>query len=294
MAVTHVKRHVQSINRNRTLYRHAAYRGLECFFGQLTYTDVSRRYAAKPFLSQPDCFVKRNMSCHSKNRVIRRIKAEKKIFHFLKCGIRYMANLFPDGGPAVRMSLIRHFPKQMGSISVGLVQVSLLKLFDNYLTLYLQTAGREIKTQHTVAFQPKTCFHILVRQGYIIIRNVVVRPCVILASCILHGRIIIGHVYRATEHQVLKQMGKACMCRVFIAGTYIVKYVQSNHLCRVIFIMYDAQSVGKRMSVYLNHFSNTSALSIRIFVTGRSARPVFAFPILSTTSMPSVTSPNTV
>ena len=57
----------------------------------------------------------------------------------------------------------------------------------------------------------------------------------------------------ASEHQVLEQMGKSRVRRVFIAGSHVVQQVEGDHLCGVVLIVYNPQPVSQCITVYLNH-----------------------------------------
>ena len=111
----------------------------------------------------------------------------------------------------------------MRGVSVWLVQVSLFELFDYYLPLHFQTARVKVERQHTVTLQPESGFHILTREGDVIIGYVIICPCVVFASGILYRSVIVGHMDGASEHQVLKQMGESGMIRIFIACAHIVQ-----------------------------------------------------------------------
>lgn len=53
---------------------------------------------------------------------------------------------------------------------------------------------------------------------------------VILTSGILYRSVIVGHMDRASEHQVFKQMGESGMVRIFIACAHIVQQVRATAL----------------------------------------------------------------
>lgn len=115
-----------------------------------------------------------------------------------------MADFLSYGRPLVRMYLVGHCAEQMGGIAVGLVQVALLELFYDYLTLHFEAARVEVQRQHTVAFQPEACLHVLAGKREVIVGDVIVGACVVLPSGILHGRVVVGDVDGASEHEMLK------------------------------------------------------------------------------------------
>ena len=145
------------------------------------------------------------MSRYGQNGIVRCIKTVEKVFHFLQCSLSDVCDFLPDGRPAVRMRFVCQFTQQMRRIPVGLVQVALLEFLNHHLALHLQTLRAEIQTEHAVAFQPESRFHVLVRQGDVIICNVVVGPGIVLSSGILHGSVVVGDVEGTSEHQVLER-----------------------------------------------------------------------------------------
>lgn len=116
---------------------------------------------------------------------------------------------------------------------------------------------------------------------------------------------------RTAEHQMLEQMGKAGMLGMLVARTDIVNDVQCHHLRAGILVVYQPQAVGETMLIYLHtcvterdslpkgltqfclSVNHSHLLNLHILFR-TSLRSVFTCCILSTTSMPSTTSPNTV
>ena len=120
----------------------------------------------------------------------------------------------------------------------------------------------------------------------------------------LQRGVIIGNMRRTAKHQMLEQMGKTGVFRMLIARTDIIDDVQRHHLRTGILVMHQTQAIGETMFVYFSyavdedvakvHHSITVTFVIFTSSSGRSLRSVFTCCILSTTSMPSSTSPNTV
>ena len=153
------------------------------------------------------------------------------------------------------MFLIDKASDQMSYIAVGLVQVALLEFLHHNVTLHFQALFIEVEGEHPVAFQPESRLHVLSRQGDVIVGDVVVRPGIVLASGVLHVSVVVGNVDGTAEHQVLEEVGKACVLGVLVPCPYIVEYIQRHHLRVLVLVVDDAETVRKGVSVYCNHSS---------------------------------------
>ena len=92
----------------------------------------------------------------------------------------------------------------MTDVSVRLVQATLLEFFHYYSTLYFQTPFTEIKAQHTVGFQPKSCLDIRGRYGDVIVGQVIGRVGIAFSSGQLHMFVIVFDMSGTAEHQVFE------------------------------------------------------------------------------------------
>ena len=134
----------------------------------------------------------------------------------------YVADVFADGRPAVGMHLVGQGAQQVAVVAIGLVQVALLEFLDDHLPLHLQAFRVEVQAQHAVGLQPECQFDVVCRERDVIVCDVVVRPRVVFPSGLLDGRVIVGDVHRAAEHQVLKQVGESRVVGVLVAGAHLI------------------------------------------------------------------------
>lgn len=117
----------------------------------------------------------------------------------------------------------------------------------------------------------------------------------------LKRSIVIGDIHRSAKHQVFEQMREACMLRMLVARTHIIDDIQRNHLRTGIFVMHQPQTIVQRMPVDLEHSPFPALYLFQYFhfdnlhiLFGTVVAIGLHFLDLSTTSMPSSTSPNTV
>ncbi len=141
-------------------------------------------------------------------------------------GVGDMGRFLADGRPAVGVYLVSQRPQLQPHVAVGLVEVVLLKLLDHHLPLHLQPVFVESQTQHPVRLEPETGFDVLRRQREIVVSDVGAGEGVVLAPHPLQRLVVRGDVDGAAEHEVLKQVGKACMGLFLVAGTHVVHHVQ--------------------------------------------------------------------
>ena len=169
---------------------------------------------------------------------------EEKVLHLFQRSPGDVADIFSDGRPLIRVDLVGKAAYEVGGVSVGLVQIPLFELFDDDLPLYLQTSRVEVQAEHAVGLQPEGNLDVVCREGQVIVRDVVVRPRVVLSARILQGSVIVGNVDGPAEHQVFKQMGKARVVRSLITGTHLVEEIECSHLRAFVLAMHDSQSIG--------------------------------------------------
>ena len=86
-----------------------------------------------------------------------------------------------DSSPAIGVHLVGQVAQKQRSVAVGLVEVTLPELLDDYFFLRGEFLGRDVEPLHTVAFEPKRRFEVFVGQRDVEIGVVVVRECVVVA-----------------------------------------------------------------------------------------------------------------
>ena len=114
--------------------------------------------------------------------------------------------------------------------------------------------------------------------------------------------IIIRNMHRTSEHQMLEQMGKARMPGMFVTSTHVINNIQRQpSACWCPLCAPTAEPLSNiflfifiKWNDRLHHQSITVTFLITTSSSGRSLRSVLTFCILSTISIPSSTSPNTV
>ena len=256
-AVALVEDHVQGIYRNAAFYDESAFFGLHGFYREVARLYISARDRTEPLFGQGHGIFETDVSGYGQDGVVRRIETEEEILHFVQRGVFDVTGFLTDGWPLIRVILVYQTSYQVPDIAIRLVQVTLLELFDHYIALYLEAPFAEIEREHAVAFQPETYFHVLTGKGDVVVGDVVVGPRIVFSTGALHVSIIVWNVYRATEHQVLEEVGKAGVFGVLVACSHVVKYVQRYHLCIGIFAVYDAQAVFEGFAIDFNHNDKT-------------------------------------
>ena len=244
--------HEQRVQRHVPLHGLPAFRRLHGFLRQPPdgYFPAGKR--TEPLLRQPDRLFPRDVSGDGKHGVVRRIKAEEELFHLVQRSVGDVRKFLPDSRPTVRMHLVGERAKQMSHITIRLVQATLLELLHHHGTLHLQTLFAERQFQHTVGLQPEANLHIRFGNRQVVVGNVVVRPCVVFASRPLQRSVIIGDMHRTAEHQMLEQMGKACMFGMLVTRPDVIDDVQGNHLRAAVFVVDQTQTVFQCLLVYLH------------------------------------------
>ncbi len=197
------------------------------------------------------------------------------------------------------MSLgIAYASEMVEEVTIWAVEACLLKFLDYDSALHFERAGTEVELQHAVAFEVKCSGDILCRQHIVEVGEVGARPGIAFSSCAFELGVEGRDIDRSAEHEVLEQVCHAGELSVFIARADVVQHIDGSHGCGRVIRMHHTQAVGKRVALHWYvvavHSLRTFIDSIRMSVLGRSALSVCAFSILSTVSMPSITSPNTV
>ena len=188
---------------------------------------------------------------------------------------------------------IQRGAQAMHHVAVWPVETLLLELLRNHAALHPQRLGVETQPQHTVALEVHHRLDVLRRHDVKEVGEVIGRPGVVLAPGILEFLVKRRYVDRAAEHQMLEQMRYAGEPARLVARPGIIEHVDSHHDCRRVVVVYHTQTVGQRVTPELYHLSTFIEI-ILTSSTGRSEASVSTFSILSITSMPSITSPNTV
>lgn len=88
------------------------------------------------------------------------------------------------------MHAVGQGPQQHRHIAVGLVEVSLFILLDDNPFLGFEVFLRDVESRHAVAFEPEGRFDVVLGQGDVKVRVVVVGEGVVLPA---------GHLYRCIE-----------------------------------------------------------------------------------------------
>src|SRR5690606_12202591 len=122
-------------------------------------------YRTKPFLRQTLYLVRLYASGHDEDRVVGDIELVKKSLDVVHRGFFDMPDLLADRRPAIGMRLIRQRAELKPYVAIGLIEIALLKLFNDHVSLHLQYLGIEAQTQHPVRFQPEGGFEIVGWQG---------------------------------------------------------------------------------------------------------------------------------
>lgn len=87
--------------------------------------------------------------------------------------------------------------QQHSLIAVGLIEITLLVLLDDDPFFGFERFGRDVESGHAVGFQPEGRLDIVLRQGNIEVRIIVIGEGVVVAAGHLHRQVEIGHVARA-------------------------------------------------------------------------------------------------
>ena len=190
----HVEGFHDCVHRDISLHLLLA-RGLLLRFGQ----NMSRRYRpllnrGKPFFGQSQSLFIRNISGDSQYRIVRCIVAIIKRFYLIEGSPFDMGYVTTYYRPAIWVTKISHFAYQSRNIAIRLIQCPLFEFLNDNCFLYVEATLRKVQSQHAVRFQPKGGLYILPRDYGIVICNIITRPCVVLASCLLQFGIEIRHM----------------------------------------------------------------------------------------------------
>ena len=244
--------HVEGIQRHVTLHHEAAFLPLLLLLGQSAQGHFAPGKRSEPLLRQAHGFRPRDVAGDGKHGVVRRVVAEEERLHLVKRGVGDVRQLLADGGPAVRVYLVRQRAEQMPHIAVRLVQAALLELLHHHAALHLQALLAERQLHHPVRLQPESGLDVRLGHGEVVVGDVVVGPRVALPSRPLQGGVVVGDVRRASEHQVLEEVGETGVVGMLVAGADIIDDVQGDHLRAAVLVVYQAQTVGKGMLVYFH------------------------------------------
>ena len=184
-------------------------------------------------------------------------------------------------------------PQTVHQVAVGPVEALLLELLHHHRPLHLQCLRIERQRQHAVALQVQRGVEIGRRQLAVEVGEVGRSPRVVVAGRGGKLAVIIGHVDRATKHQVFKQVRDAGERTPLVAGAHIVEHIHRHHRGGGVVIVHYAEPVTERIRLIINHFT-TEAEMMRISSFGRSEPSVATPSIESITAVPSTTWPNTV
>src|SRR5690349_4328478 len=120
---------INSIQRNVGFYFHFAGFVLHWLIGYLANVFVAHGNIAKPFFGQLTYLVGFYMPRHNQYSIYRTVMFKEEIFYILQTGIFNMRKLFTNGHPTVGMLFVSHFAQLKPYITVGFVNVMLLKFF---------------------------------------------------------------------------------------------------------------------------------------------------------------------
>ena len=164
-----------------------------------------------------------------------------------------VAGLQSDGCPAVGVHLVGQCPEQHRLVAVGLVEVALPELLDHHAFLRVEFFGCDLQPLHAVALEPEGRLDIVLRQGDVEIRVVVVREGVVVARGHLYGQVEIRDLARPAEHQVFEQVCEPRAGGVLVARPDLVEQVHGGQFRRPVAIDDDRQSVCERLFAVCDH-----------------------------------------
>ena len=98
---------------------------------------------------------------------------------------------------------------------------------------------------HAIPFQPQRHLQLMRRKSEVIICQIIGRKRIVLGPYGLRHLVVRWNVLGARKHQVLKEMGKTGMFRVFVPGTHLDHDVQGAHSGVRIRVHQDRQAVGQ-------------------------------------------------
>ena len=153
------------------------------------------------------------------------------------------------------MHFVDHPAQQHPHVAVRLVQIALVELFDYHVFLRLQGVGRYVQSGHAVCFEPKGGFYVVLRQGDVVVRVVVVREGVVLAASHLQRQIEVGDLLGAAEHQMLEKVRKPRMVGIFVACAYAVKNVYGCHAGARVAMRQNPEPVVQSLCAVAYHLS---------------------------------------
>jgi len=165
----------------------------------------------------------------------------------------HMVGRKPDRSPAVRVEGIGQRTQQHSLIAVRLIEITLLVLLDDDPFFGFERFGRDVESGHAVGFQPEGRLDIVLRQGNIEVRIIVIGEGVVVAAGHLHRQVEIGHVARAAEHEVFEQVREARAGGIFVARPDLVEDVYGREFRLAVAVDGHRQPVGKGMSFVRYH-----------------------------------------
>ncbi len=107
-------------------------------------------------------------------------------------------------------------------VAVRLVEAHLLELLTHHLTLHFEGFVAECEPLHAVAFEPESGFGVMCGHYVVEVGVVAVGPGVVGAACVFKRFVKLGHVFRASKHQVLEKVGHTGALGAFVTTSYII------------------------------------------------------------------------
>ena len=126
-------------------------------------------------------------------------------------------------------------------------------LLDDNPFLGFEVFLRDVESRHAVAFEPEGRFDVVLGQGDVKVRVVVVGEGVVLPAGHLYRCIEVGNRLRAPEHEMFEQVGEARAGGILVAGPDLVEQVYGGQFGRAVAVHDDRQPVRKRMFLVVDH-----------------------------------------
>lgn len=214
------------------------------------------------------------------NGVRRVVETAVEIAHFVERGSGDVIGRKSDRRPPVGMHAVGQGPQQHRHIAVGLVEVSLFILLDDNPFLGFEVFLRDVESRHAVAFEPEGRFDVVLGQGDVKVRVVVVGEGVVLPAGHLYRCIEVGNRLRAPEHEMFEQVGEARAGGILVAGPDLVEQVYGGQFGRAVAVHDDRQPVRKRMFLVVDHvvanfFKGTILFAKSVLRNGMAVSPCF-------------------
>ena len=209
---------------------------------------VARRQIAKVPLHQLARLLRVDVACYGKAGIGRRVEALEEgmsVLHSRYVQVLVVAN----SGPVVGMGQgIQGLLDAQSGHTVWAVLVALPALVLYHIPLYVETPlVQSIKQEaHPVRLQPQGQLQVLHRDVLPVVGAVQIGGAVEVGPHLHQGlKIALVVVLGPLEHQVLEQVGIACLAGDLILGTDVIPDIHGHHGQGVVLVQDDVQAVGQ-------------------------------------------------